>query len=182
MLNTKFIILNPNSAPLTNRFAKGNAWFVDELIYVDNADQELATLESMDIDKAAVADAKFMEKLSTTSYENNLGDQIELIEYYPNKLTYKANCGADRLAVFSEIFYDKGWEASIDGEAADHIRVDYLLRGLVVPEGEHTVVFTFKPKTYYRGEKISYAGSIALLLFLLGAVYMELRRKDGGIV
>ena len=177
MLNTKFIILNPNSAPLTNRFAKGNAWFVDELIYVDNADQELSTLVSMDIDKAAVSDAKFMDKASATSFESNPGDRIDLIDYLPNKLTYKATCGSDRLAVFSEIFYDKGWEATIDGNAADYIRVDYLLRGMIVPEGEHTIVFTFRPKTYYTGEKISYAGSIALILLLAGGVYMEVKGR-----
>jgi len=110
-------------------------------------------------------------------FEASPDDRIEMSDYLPNKLTYRSSAAAERLAVFSEIYYEKGWKVTIDGEPADHIRANYLLRGLVVPEGEHTIVFEFRPSTYYTGEKIAYAGSILLLLFFAGAVYLELRRK-----
>jgi hypothetical protein len=177
MLNTKYVIINPNGAPFINSYAKGNAWFVNEIVYADNADQELETLLSIDLGKTAVSDAKFMDKVGSLTFEDNISDRILLTDYLPNKLTYAASTTTERLAVFSEIYYDKGWEASIDGEPVDHIRVDYLLRGLVIPEGEHSIVFEFRPKKYYTGEKISYAGSIGLILLLLGAVYWEIKGR-----
>jgi hypothetical protein len=177
MLNTKFFILNPNTAPIMNRHAFGNAWFVDELKFVENADEELMQISTMDLKKSAFADKKFAEFIEETSYEGNLTDRILLTNYEPNKLVYQSTTAANSLAVFSEIFYEKGWEATIDGKEAEHIRVDYLLRGLEIPAGEHTVVFEFKPKSYYNGEKVSYAGSIILLLLLGGALFMEVKRK-----
>lgn len=177
MLNTKFFIINPNGAPLTNSFAKGNAWFVEELKFVENADEELAEVISLDINSEAVSDKKFEDKVSKPSFDIALSDRIQLTDYQPNKMTYQVSAVGDRFAVFSEIFYEKGWYAYIDGEPVDHIRVNYLLRGLEIPVGEHTVVFEFKPKTYFRGEKISYAGSILLILAFAGGVFMEVRRK-----
>lgn len=178
MLNTKFIILNQQSAPYTNRHALGNAWFVNKLEYVENADEELQKVSTLKLDKTAVADKKFSNVIKDTAYEESISDQIQLTDYEPNKLTYKSRCASERLAVFSEIFYEKGWTATIDGNEAEHIRVDYLLRGLLIPEGEHTVIFEFRPKSYYTGEKISLAGSILLLLILGGAIFLEFRNKD----
>jgi hypothetical protein len=178
MLNTRFIIINPESAPLTNRFTMGNSWFVDEVIPAENADEELALVSTIDLDRNAVADREFFNRLENTSFQGNLSDRIELIDYLPNKLTYTASAAGDRFAVFSEIFYDKGWKATIDGEPADHIRVNYLLRGMTIPAGEHTIVFEFRPRSYYGGERISVAGSLVLLLMLAGAIAMEFRRKS----
>jgi len=96
----------------------------------------------------------------------------------PNKLTYQSSAASDRFAVFSEIFYEKGWNATIDGEPANHIRVDYLLRGMTVPAGDHTIVFEFRPRSYYAGERVSLAGSLILLLVLVGAIVMEFRQKE----
>jgi hypothetical protein len=177
MLNTKFVIINPNGMPLTNNSAMGNGWFVEELVFAENADEELEQLISADITATAVTDVKFKDKVSSTRFEAGLMDRIELTDYQPNRLTYQSTSDSERLAVFSEIFYEKGWQASIDGAPADHIRVNYLLRGMVIPEGSHTIVFEFRPKTYYTGEKVAYAGSILLLLFLAGAVYVEVKRK-----
>lgn len=177
MLNTKYFILNPNAAPLTNLYAKGNAWFVTEILFADNADEELATLVNMDIENTAVTDSKFKDFVELTSYTSSSTDVIRLVEYQPNHLIYKSSAGSKRMAVFSEIYYEKGWEATIDGEAAEHIRVDYLLRGLEIPAGEHEIEFYFRPKTYYTGEKISYAGSILLILLLAGALFLEIRGK-----
>jgi hypothetical protein len=177
MLNTKYFIINPNGAPLVNNFAKGNAWFVSDIVFAENADEELATLMQIDINSMAVSDAKFKEEVSSDTYQSDITDMILLTDYQPNKMTYQSSASGKRLAVFSEIYYDKGWMASIDGEAADHFRVNYLLRGMEIPAGEHTIVFEFKPKSYYRGEKISYAGSILLILLFVGGVYLEFRRK-----
>jgi hypothetical protein len=178
MLNTRFIIINPESAPLTNRHALGNSWFVNEVIPAENADEELALVSSANLKNTAVTDQKFLSRLENTSFQGNTSDRIELVEYLPNKLTYTSSTGSERFAVFSEIFYDKGWKATVDGEPADHIRVDYLLRGMTVPAGEHTIVFEFRPRSYYGGERISLAGSLVLLLILAGAIIMEFRRKE----
>ncbi len=177
MLNTKYIIINPNTAPLTNPHAQGNAWFVNKLEYVENADEELEEVSTIDLSQTAVADRKFSNEISAVNYNGSPSDQIILSEYKPNKLTYESTSGAERLAVFSEIYYEKGWQATIDGTQADHIRVDYLLRGLLVPAGEHTIVFEFRPKSYYTGEKVSYAGSVLLIVFLFGVLFMEYRKK-----
>lgn len=177
MLNTRYFIINPNSGPLTNAYAKGNAWFVDSLVFAMNADEELADVISIDINTTAVADEKFKDKLPQTVFEDSFSDRIEMTDYLPNKLTYQSSSSSDRLAVFSEIYYDKGWVASIDGNKADQVRVNYLLRGLMVPAGEHTIVFEFKPATYYTGEKVSYAGSVLLILMLAGGIFLESKKK-----
>ena len=177
MLNTKYIIINPNGMPLTNNSAMGNAWFVNQVVTAENADEEYETMVGLDLSQTAVTDKKFRDQLNAMQFEASPDDRIEMTDYFPNKLTYKSFSAAERLAIFSEIYYEKGWEVTIDGEPADHLRVNYLLRGLVVPEGEHTIVFEFRPSTYYTGEKIAYAGSILLLLLFAGAVYLELRRK-----
>ncbi|MDF1573015.1 MAG: YfhO family protein [Bacteroidales bacterium] len=177
MLNTRFIIINPESAPLNNRHALGNSWFVDEVIPAENADEELELVSTADLSSIALTDQKFLNRLENTSFQGNTSDRIELVDYLPNQLTYTSSAASERFAVFSEIFYDKGWKVTVDGEPADHIRVDYLLRGMTVPAGEHTIVFEFRPRSYYAGERISLAGSLVMLLMLAGAIIMEFRRK-----
>ena len=176
MLNTKYIILNPEGAPMVNRYNLGNSWFVNELVFADNADDELEKVVNADLDVTAVADQKFNDQVTSYSYEGTLSDRIELTDYEPNRLTYRSSSATERLAVFSEIYYPEGWIATIDGEAANHIRVDYLLRGMIIPAGEHEVVFEFRPRSYYGGEKVALAGSITLILLLLGAMYMEMKK------
>jgi hypothetical protein len=177
MLNTKYIIINPEGAPLVNSSAMGNSWFVNEVVVADNANEELDKLTDIDIHTTAVTDKKFIDYFEDYSFSGSLSDRIVLTDYLPNKLTYNAEVENKRLAVFSEIYYPKGWTASIDGNPVDHIRVNYLLRGLVIPPGTHTVVFEFKPESYFKGEKVSLAGSFALLLFLFAALGFEIRKK-----
>ncbi|MEX0986977.1 MAG: YfhO family protein [Bacteroidales bacterium] len=182
MLNTRFIIINPDGAPLTNTHAMGNCWFVDDVKIAENADDELEKLLNTDIRKTAVTDKKFGAYFSGNPFARSASDRIRLMDYRPNRLTYRSIAENQGLAVFSEIYYEKGWEAYIDGEPMDHIRVNYLLRGLLVPAGEHEIVFEFRPNTYYTGEKVSLAGSLVLLLLLAGAIFLELRnRKDESI-
>jgi hypothetical protein len=178
MLNTKYIIINPDGAPLNNNSAMGNSWFVNDIVLADNADEELDRLIGLDLDETAVADKKFSDYLENSTFKEGAADRIVLTDYLPNELTYQAYSENKRLAVFSEIYYPKGWEAYIDDKPVDHIRVNYLLRGLVIPPGEHTVVFKFRPKSYYNGEKVSLAGSLVLLLLLIAAVINEIRKKN----
>ena len=100
---------------------------------------------------------------------------IELTSYAPNKLTYKSSSGNKQLAVFSEIYYPKGWNVTIDGEPASHFRANYILRAMLVPQGEHTIEFEFRPASYYTGEKIALASSAILLLLLLGVFFKEIK-------
>ena len=98
-------------------------------------------------------------------------------EYEPNRMVYTSESGTEQLAVFSEVFYEKGWQAFIDGEEVDHLRVNYLLRGLVVPGGSHEIVFEFRPKSYYTGTTISIISSLLLLLLCAGAIYLQFKGK-----
>ena len=102
---------------------------------------------------------------------------IYLAKYLPNHLTYRSNSNTEQLAVFSEIYYNKGWKAYIDGKEAPYFRADYLLRAMLVPAGKHTIEFKFHPRSYYTGEKISLAGSLLLILIVFGAVWQEIRKK-----
>jgi uncharacterized membrane protein YfhO len=99
-----------------------------------------------------------------------------MVSYLPNHLTYRSKSATEQLAVFSEIYYDKGWKAYIDGNPAPYFRADYLLRAMRIPAGNHTIEFKFHPKSYYAGEKISLAGSLLLILMLLGAFTYEIKK------
>lgn len=182
MLNTKyFIIKGQDGQPLVQRnpAALGNAWFVNDIVMVDNANAEMDSLTHFDPAGEAIINKEFSAYLGgNTNFQKN--GSILLKEYSPNKLTYESDTQGDQFAVFSEIWYgpNKGWQAYIDGSPVDHIRVDYLLRGMKVPSGKHTIVFEFKPKSYYLGETISLISSALLLLFLVFATYTFVKNKE----
>ncbi len=128
----------------------------------------------------AIVDKRFARYLDGLSdYQPAPSDQITLTSYAPNELVFQSQASGERLAVFSDIYYDKGWEVTIDGEPAEYIRVNYLLRGLRLPAGEHTITWTFTPTSYYTGKTISLAGSILFLLVILGSLYMGYRQRQG---
>jgi uncharacterized membrane protein YfhO len=102
---------------------------------------------------------------------------IRLAEYRPNYLKYTTNADANQLAVFSEIYYDKGWDVYIDGNKSEYIRADYVLRSMVVPEGAHTIEFKFEPQSYYKGRTITLVSSSLLLLLVIGALAFDLKTK-----
>ncbi|MGV8092781.1 MAG: hypothetical protein AB2L24_13070 [Mangrovibacterium sp.] len=180
MLNTRYIIFNPNSAPLENFHARGHAWFVDDMQLVENANEEIAALKDLDPARKAVVDQRFAEELKDVQFGGAGESSIELKEYKPNYLKYKATVGSGKpLAVFSEIWYPKGWKAFIDGEETSIVRANYLLRALLVPQGEHEVEFRFEPASYYAGNKVSLASSLILLLALAGVVFVEIKKKTG---
>ncbi|MBN2165253.1 MAG: YfhO family protein [Marinilabiliaceae bacterium] len=179
MLNTKYIIYNPGNPPLTNIHALGNAWFVNSYIIVPDANAEIAQVGKVDVERTAIVDKRF-EKMLPSSIIADSSATIKLQSYAPNKLIYKTNSLTDQLAVFSEIYYPKGWTVKIDGEQADHFRVNYILRAMMVPSGNHEITFEFDPISYKIGNTISYVSSILLLLAIAGVVVVELiKRKQG---
>jgi Co/Zn/Cd efflux system component len=171
MLNTKYIIIDPGTSPLINRYAAGNAWFVDRVTFVENADAELSSIRTSDPLQEAVVDRRYSDMITVTSSVGSPSDTIFLVSYEPNLLTYRATLSSDRVAVFSEIYYKYGWQAYINDIPADHFRTDYVLRGMSLPAGEHTVTFRFEPKSYRTGNNVSLAGSVVLLALLVLAAF-----------
>jgi hypothetical protein len=177
MLNTKYIITNPGAAPLVNRTAMGNAWFVNDYKIVPDADAEIAALYGFNPKEEAIIDKKFEDQLNDRAFNPDENASIKLESYAPNKLVYKTKAQSEQLAVFSEIYYPKGWKVTIDGKESKHFRANYILRSMIVPAGDHTIVFTFDPATYKTGTNISYASSILLLLLLAGAAFVGIRKE-----
>lgn len=175
MLNTKYFILNPSNRPLVNDFALGNAWFVDEVQMVKNADEEINALSAFDPSKTAVVDEEFSAVLNINLEKDSLS-QIELISYEPNYLIYKSSSSKNQLAVFSEIYYAEGWNAYIDGELHPHLRANYVLRALPVPAGNHQIEFKFEPKSYAIGRNISFISSLLVLLMFAGGLGFEIKK------
>jgi hypothetical protein len=178
MLNTRYYIILPDMDPIMNPKSLGNCWFADTLIFAGNANQELDLLNKIDPASQAVADIRFRESAAGSKFNTAPGDTISLVSYQPNELIYKSSAAGERLAVFSEIYYPAGWKAFIDGKESDHIRVNYILRGLALPAGEHEIKFSFRPASYYTGNKISYASSAIFLLMVAGyAAWSLINRK-----
>lgn len=184
MLNTKYYIVSAQDrvpAVQINMDALGNAWFVQEIQMVENADEELKALTAFFPGKTAIVDKRFADMLEgfTPTYDSTAS--IKLDAYQPNKLNYSYTSSSDQLAVFSEIFYDKGWNAYLDGQKVPHFRVNYVLRAMVVPAGSHQIEFRFEPKAYFVGEKVSYAGSSIIILLLAGFLFMEYRKSRNAV-
>lgn len=179
MLNTKYFIgENPQTKqPMAqqNPGALGNAWFVREIKWVENADKEIAALNDFNPAQTVIIDERYRSKAGTWQYTGDSLATIQLKEYSPNKLTYQSNSTADGLAVFSEIYYntEKGWRAYVDGKATDYFRCNYVLRGMIVPAGSHTIEFKFEPKSVKQGNTISYAGSFLLFALVFGILGFE---------
>ena len=148
MLNTRYFIIplqGGQTVPLQNPYAYGNAWFVDNIKYVDNANQEIDAIRSLDLRHEAVADKKFAETLGTAKKQGNTS-LVTLKKYDANELTYNVQSQNGGIVVFSEIYYP-GWTATVDGESVPVGRVNYILRAINVKPGQHTVVLTFKPQS-----------------------------------
>jgi hypothetical protein len=180
MLNAKYFIFNPESNPIPNMGAMGNAWFVPEAKVVVNADSELEALRSFSPSAYAIVDQRYTSMLEGYSFKPDSSSTISLTTYQPNHLTYAFKSGVERLTVFSEIYYDKGWNAYIDGQVASYFRADYVLRAMRIPAGTHTVEFKFEPQLIATGEKIALGSSAALVLLVAGISFVEYRKKKTG--
>ena len=177
MLNTRYIIIDPNTSPLLNRFAAGNVWLVDMVMLVENADAELRAINTSDPLREAVVDRRFSGMLPVTDTKASESDTVFLESYEPSLLTYKASLASERVAVFSEIYYKYGWQAYIDDVPADHFRTNYVLRGMLLPAGTHTVTFRFEPASYKTGNRVSLAGSVILLALLAIAAFQRFKPR-----
>ena len=189
MLNGKYIILGENYSPVVNPYAYGNAWFVSDFVEAATPDEEIALLEGTDLRTTAVIGADFQDAVKNVQTEESTFDmpRISLTHYAPNDLIYSFSTGSERAAIFSEIYYPKGWKAWIEpagvagevrnghyhptaeGRPVELFRADWMLRGAVIPAGEGQLIMRFEPDSYQLGENISRASSILLILLLLGS-------------
>ncbi len=182
-LNTKYIIYNPNVFPIVNQYAYGNAWFVDNYLTVNSADEEIKKIGETNLQRTAVLNKQHVDVSKLPDIQMAGTDtlrNIKLTVYKPDILTFEVNSQKGGFIVFSDIYYPKGWIATIDDKPTEIYRVDYILRGLAVPPGQHIIKFSFRPKCVYLGKKLTLAGSIIVglvLLFLLFKIYQELKQK-----
>jgi hypothetical protein len=180
MLNAKYFILQDST---NNKFvqqnvnANGNAWFVSNVKWVANADEEITSLSNFNSKETAITDKRFESELAGFTPQKDSSASIKLNAYQPNKLVYESKSSLDQLAVFSEIYYEKGWNAYIDGNLVPHFRVNYVLRALKVPAGNHNIEFRFEPTVIGTGEKIAYASSWLLYGGLFLVLGLSFRRK-----
>ncbi len=183
MLNTKYFILPNQQGPggdatyQLNPAALGNAWFVNSVQVVDNANKEIDALADLDPGLEAVIHKEFESYIKSNTYEGN--GTITLQSYAPNKLSYTSDNVNNGFAVFSDIWFgpNKGWKAYVDGEEVEFVRANYLLRALNIPAGKHEIVFEFKPQSYFTGLKINYASSSIILLLLIYSIYKSFKRE-----
>ena len=178
MLNTRYFILplqGGQTVPIQNPYAYGNAWFVDKLNYVNNANEEIAAVGKIDLRHQAVADAKFKEQLGEATVQDT-ASVVTITSYEPNRLTYDVNSGKGGVLVFSEIYYP-GWEAKVDGQPVELGRVDYILRALNVQPGKHQVELSFFPKSVNLTETIAYIAYVLLILLVAAGVFLEWKRR-----
>ena len=172
MLNTKYFISQQGQVQ-QNPGAMGNAWFVNNVNIVANADAEIAALNGFNPDSTAIVDTRFSDQIIDNLDNSNA--TITLEEYKPNYLKYTSSSTKDGIAIFSEIYYDKGWNAYIDGKLKTHFRANYVLRGMQIPAGNHLVEFKFEPSTYKTGEIVALVSSAILLLLLAFVSFKELK-------
>lgn len=180
MLNTKYIIVpageDGRTVPFKNPQANGNAWFVKSVNFVENSDKEIVALGSLDNKNAAVMQSKYKAEVSAEANYSGEGS-IKLTSYKANHLVYESESSAKQFAVFSEIYYPKGWNAYIDGAIVPHAAVDYVLRGMTIPAGKHKIEFKFEPETYKTGNSIAMAGSVLVLITIGLSAFMEFKKN-----
>lgn len=178
MLNTKYFIMPlqaGQTVPVQNPYAYGNAWFVDKVNYMANANEEIDAVGKYNLRHQAVADAKFREQLGESVPQDDTSI-AKLTQYKPNNLVYEVNSSKGGVVVFSEIYYP-GWTATIDGQPAELGRVNYILRALRVQAGKHTVVLDFHPASLRKTETVAYVGYGILVLLIIIGVWTEWKKK-----
>jgi hypothetical protein len=180
-LNVKYLLVptkDNQNVPIINPFINGNAWFVSELKAVANADESIKALDKIDTKMIAIFQPKSLIKgISTRKFTTDSLASIKLTLHNPNHLQYISNNANDGFAVFSETYYKNGWKATIDGKEATIINVDYVLRGLEIPKGEHKIEFKFEPQIVKTGGMIALFSSIGMILLIIGGIYFEQRKK-----
>jgi hypothetical protein len=180
--NIKYLIVDTEKGPIpiVNPFHNGNAWFVKELKTVNNADEEINALGKIDTKNVATLQTQygiwFKPMGIIPNYKKDSLATIKIDLYKPNHLIYTSNNANDGFAVFSEIYYEHGWKATIDGNDSDILRVDYTLRGMFIPKGKHTIEFKFEPQVVKTGSTIALISFIVMVLVIIGGVYLGKKR------
>lgn len=176
MLNMKYVIYNKDAAPLVNPYANGNAWFVNNVRIAENADQEMKLVGEIDTKHEMVVDKEFASVVLTKTTPDATA-HISLKSYLPNHLVYEFESKTDQMAVFSEVYYDKGWNAYINGQKVDYVRANYLLRAMPLKAGKYDVEFKFEPVSYSLGNTIALSSSVVMILSLLGFALLQWKKS-----
>lgn len=182
MLNAKYFIFplqGGQTVPIQNPYVYGNAWLIDHITYVNNANEELEQLGKIDLRHAAVADKKFKNVLGQAK-KQTINSIVQITDYKPNHLTYKVSSNQGGIVVFSEIYYP-GWTATVDGKKVELGRVNYVLRALNITAGKHEVILDFHPSSVAETETVAYVGYLVLILLVLFACYTEWKKKKKSI-
>ncbi len=174
MLNTRYIKYNPEAPPILDSNALGNAWFVEEVQIVPNADAEILAVGKIDPKKTAVVDTRFNQMLKGNSFASS-NSSINLEVYGTKKLTYSSHSDVEAPAIFSEIYYPKGWVCRIDGNETPYFCANYVLRGVMVPAGDHKIEWSFEPEVYAKGNRLMFIGSLLLALLILVTLFFEIK-------
>jgi uncharacterized membrane protein YfhO len=181
MMNVKYIIgqaENGSSVAQINPYANGNAWFVENVMIANNANEEIQLLDSLNTRETAIIHIDFKNKLPLKETKRDSLASIELVDYAPNHLEYESESKSDQLALFSEVYYANGWNAYINGKQVEYIRANYTLRALAVPSGIHKIEFKFEPQVIKTGSMISFSSSILFLLIIGGGLFLNFRKKE----
>ncbi|MEM9076422.1 MAG: YfhO family protein [Bacteroidota bacterium] len=181
MLNVKYVIQQDaegNSVPAINDNRNGNAWFVESIIPANSSDDEIQKLSSFTSKEEAVLNTKIYPKLTKHNYQVDSLATIDLVEYRPDFIKYRSDNANEGFAVFSEMHYPEGWKVTIDGKTQEHFRVNYALRGLRIPSGQHEVIFEFEPEVVQMGSQISMISCIVLAVIILGGFGFTLFSRD----
>ncbi len=148
---------------------------------VDNANKEISLINTSDPSKEAIVDKIFQNQIVKSAYPVLENEKIALVSYQPDELIYKSSAKEEKLAVFSEIYYPAGWKSYIDGKESKYFRTNYVLRGMIVPAGDHEIKFTFKPASYIIGNKISMGSSLLLILLTAGFFLYKFKMKPKAV-
>lgn len=182
MMNVKyFIVQNKGGGPVAQRnpYANGPVWFVENVKFAQDANEEIQLLDSLDTKKTAVVHTDFKDEVPVQNTTRDSLATIELVQHQPNHLVYEASSSSAQLAVFSEVYYPDGWNAYINGEPANHFRVNYVLRGMNIPAGNNKIEFKFEAAVVQTGSTIALTSSILLLLVILGGLFFTYKKTRG---
>ena len=183
MLNTKYIIFNPNSQPFPNPYASGNALVVNDVRWVDTPNEEIDAIAETNLAHTAIISREFAQQIGNYQLTDSIIPTITMEEYQPNKLTYRfsgvstGSTTANYLIVFSEIWTEKGWKMFVDGQEQPLLRANYLLRCALIPNGEHEIVMEYAPKAYSVGNTITFISSLIMVLGLIVALIFTFKPK-----
>lgn len=183
MLNTKYVIFNPNAQPFPNANALGNAWVVNDIRWVSTPNEEIDAIAETNLAHAAIINREFAQQVGNYQLTDSIVPEVILEDYQPNKLCYKFRgvstgaTDANYLVVFSEIWTEKGWKMYVDGQEQPLLRANYILRAALIPGGEHDIVMEYAPKAYKVGNTVSFVSSLIMILGLIGALIYTFKPK-----